>query len=342
MGILVGEELTVEQLLYGMLVYSANDAANVLAVHTAGSLDAFVGMMNQKAAELGATGSHFANPHGFHEADHYTTAMDLFKIAQYAMRIDKFREIVKTDMYTIEPTNKYKEIRYLSSTNHLISRRRYANYYYDKAIGIKTGYTDEAGSCLVSEAVVMNCANTTTVANGAYSFVDSKGLLEYGFENFKHIDIASAGDIVSDSSVYEAKDGVRVALTVDNNVNYILPVDYNKDEIETVISYNDKKISAPIAKGDVLGEVNYKYRGESIGTAKLVATNSVDKDYIIAAIHLIIKIVLNPVFLIVLAVFIILRIRAKRIQARRRRSRRSRLQHFDAGRENYNGERENQ
>lgn len=351
MGILVGEELTVEQLLYGMLVYSANDAANVLAVHTAGSLDAFVGMMNQKAAELGATGSHFANPHGFHEADHYTTAMDLFKIAQYAMRIDKFREIVKTDMYTIEPTNKYKEIRYLSSTNHLISRRRYANYYYDKAIGIKTGYTDEAGSCLVSAAVngdtelisvVMNCANTTTVANGAYSFVDSKGLLEYGFENFKHIDIASAGDIVSDSSVYEAKDGVRVALTVDNNVNYILPVDYNKDEIETVISYNDKKISAPIAKGDVLGEVNYKYRGESIGTAKLVATNSVDKDYIIAAIHLIIKIVLNPVFLIVLAVFIILRIRAKRIQARRRRNRRSRLQHFDAGRENYNGERENQ
>lgn len=348
MGILVGEELTVEQLLYGMLVYSANDAANVLAVHTSGSLNAFVDLMNQKAAELGANSSHFVNPHGFHDPDHYTTANDLFKIAQYAMQNEKFREIVKTDMYVIQPTNKYKDVRYLSSTNHLISHRRYANYYYDKAIGIKTGYTDEAGSCLVSAAVngdtellavVMNCANTTVVANGAYSFVDSKALLQYGFDNFKHITIATAGDIISDSSVYEAKDGVRVALTVDSNVNYILPVDYNKDEIETTVNYDKKVLSAPISKGDVLGEVKYRYKGEDIGTAKLIATNSVDKDYIIAAIHLVVKIVLNPIFLIILAVFVILRIRAKRIQAKRRRNRRSRLQHFDGNGDNYDSQR---
>jgi len=347
MGILVGEELTVEQLLYGMLVYSANDAANVLAVHVAGSIDAFVQMMNDKAAELGASGTHFVNPHGFHDDNHYTTAADLLAISRYAMQNEKFREIVKTDMYTIPETNKYHEIRYLSSTNHLISRRRYANYFYDKAIGIKTGFTDEAGSCLVSAAVsgdtelisvVMKCANTTAVANGAYSFVDTKELFEYGFENFKHITVAAPGDIVSDSSVYEAKDNVRVAMTVENDISNILPVDYDADAVTHTITYTDEKVCAPIAKGDILGTISYEYKGEEIGTSNLVATNDVDKDYIIAVIHIILKIILNPIFLILLAAVIILRIRAKIIRNKRRRSRRSRLQHVSHDTE-YKGQR---
>ena len=336
MGILIGEELTVEQLLYGMLVYSANDAANVLAVHVAGSLDAFVQMMNDKAAELGATGSHFVNPHGFHDDNHYTTAADLLTISRYAMQNEKFREIVKTDMYTIPETNKYKETRHLSSTNHLISRRRYANYFYDKAIGIKTGYTDEAGSCLVSAAVkndselisvVMNCANTTAVENGAYSFVDSKELLEYGFENYKYITVAAPGDIVSDSSVYEAKDDIRVAMTVDADIANILPIDYDTNEVVYNITYADKKVRAPIAKGDILGTISYTYKGEEIGTASIVATNDVKRDYIITIIHIITKIFLNPIFLILLVLIILLRTRAVMIRKKRRRARRNRLQH---------------
>ena len=114
MGILVGEQLTLEQLIYGMLVYSANDAANVLAIHIAGSLDAFAQMMNEKAQSLGASNSHFMNPHGFHDDEHYTTASDLAVIARYAMGNEKFREIVKTARYIIEPTNKYEETRYLT------------------------------------------------------------------------------------------------------------------------------------------------------------------------------------------------------------------------------------
>lgn len=338
MGILVGEELTVEQLLYGMLVYSANDAANVLAVHISGSIEAFCQMMNEKAAELGATNSHFANPHGYHDDNHYTTAADLVKITRYAMQNEQFRTIVATDMYTMPATNKYDETRYLSSTNHLISRRRYANYFYNKAIGIKTGFTDEAGSCLVSAAsdgdtellsVIMKCENTTMVENGAYSFVDSKNLLEYGFDNFEYINVAVVGDFVSDSNVYEAKDNERVVLTVENDIGNILPVDYKKEDIKTNITYNEKQIAAPIKKGDVLGSVVYEYRGEEIGSANLISTVDIKKDYIIATIHLIGKILLNPIFIILVILIVLLRIRAIKIRNRRRRHRRSRLQHIE-------------
>ena len=135
-----------------MMIYSANDAANVIATHISGTSEHFVELMNQKAHELGATNTNFTNTYGIHDDNHYTSAADLAIMARYAMQNETFREIVKTDMYTIEATNKYKETRYLSSTNHLISRRRQSNYYYKKAIGIKTGYTDESGYCLISSA----------------------------------------------------------------------------------------------------------------------------------------------------------------------------------------------
>lgn len=337
MGIIIGEELTVEQLLYGTLVYSANDAANVLAVRIAGSIEAFAQMMNTKATELGAVNSHFVNPHGYHNDNHYTTASDLTKITKYAMQNEKFREIVKTDMYTMGATNKYKEIRYLSNTNHLVSRRRYYQYFYDKAIGIKTGFTDEAGSCLVSAAVdgdtellsvVMNCQNTTMVSNGAYSFVDSKNLLQYGFDNFKYITVAANGDILSDSAVYEARDNVRVVLTVDNPISGLLPSDININDVVKTPVLNEK-IAAPISKGDVLGTIECSYQGEVIGTANLIATNDVKKDYIIAIIHLFIKIITNPIFIILLLIFVWLIVSSNIRRAKKRKQRRSQLNHFN-------------
>ncbi len=343
MGILIGEELTVEQLLYGMLVYSANDAANVLAVHIAGSIEAFAMMMNEKAAELGAKNTHFSNPHGFHSDDHYTTAEDLAAIARYAMQNEKFREIVKTNMYTMEPTNKYHETRYLSNTNHLISNKRRAEYYYKKATGIKTGFTDEAGSCLVASAqdgdtellsVVMKCQNTTIVANGAYSFVDSKNLLEYGFDNFKYITIAANGDIVSDSGVYEAKNNIRVALTPENDISGLLPIDIKLEEVEMQPTLNEN-ISAPINKGDILGTIQCVYKGEIIGSSNLIATNDVKKDYIIAAIHLFIKIITHPVFIVIFLLLIYLNVASKIRQDKKRKQRRSHLSYVNENTDYY-------
>ncbi len=336
MGILVGEELTIENLIYGMMVYSANDAANVLAVRVGGSLEGFVNMMNAKALELGAVNTHFANAHGFHDDNHYTTAYDISLIARYAMQNETFREIVKTDMYTMEATNKYDETRYLSSTNHLISRRRQAGYYYNKAIGIKTGYTDESGYCLASAAVsgdtellsvVLNCHSISEDdAGGFYSFIDSKSLFEYGFDNFKYIVVAPAGTVVADSSVYEAKKDIRVTLTPKEDIGNILPIDVDMNEVkgESVIN---EKIAAPIARGDELGTIKYTYKGELIGESPLVAVNDVEKDYIAATIHLIIKIVTHPIVIILVLLILYIRFRANAIRKRKRKNRRSKLKH---------------
>lgn len=334
MGILTGEELTVENLLYGMLVYSANDAANVLAVRIGGSLENFVLMMNQKATELGATNTNYKNPHGFHDDQHYTTAHDVAIIAQYAMKNETFRKIVSTDMYTIEPTNKYKETRYLSSTNHLMSRRRMLDYYYGKTIGIKTGFTDEAGSCLAAAAkngdteiltVVLNCPNTYG-EDGQNAFVQTRRLFDYAFDNFEYTTIAANGDVVSDSGVYEAKDNVRVALTPKYDISSMLRKDIDKKQITSNKVLNEK-IAAPIKKGDVLGTIEYSYQGEVLGNAELIAVNDVKKDYIIATIHLIGKILFNPIFIIAVILIVYIVISSKIRRDKRRRKRRSRMKY---------------
>lgn len=326
MGILVGEQLTLEQLVYGMLVYSANDAANVLAVHVAGSIDAFAQMMNEKAKSIGAVNSHFVNPHGFHDDEHFTTASDLAKIARYAMTNEKFREIVKTARYTIEPTNKYTETRYLTSTNHLISKYRVATHYYAPAIGIKTGYTSKAGNCLVAAAekdntqlltVVLKCTNSANEG----TFVDTKALFEYGFSNYKYINVASSGEVVADSPVYVAKNDARVAITVQDNVSALLPVDIDvKTNVTADIQLNEK-IQAPIAVGDSLGTVSYSYNGEILGQTALVAVNSVDRNTLAWIFLGTLNVIKNPFFIggVILVAIAALYIRNKRNSNRRRR-----------------------
>ena len=147
-----GEQLTVNQLLQLMMVHSANDAANVLAFHVAGSIESFATMMNTKVAELGLEHTHFLNPSGMHNEDHYTTAYDLAKLMQYCMKNSTFRTIAGLKFCTVPATNKYGE-RIFTSTNELLTlvdnRNVASNYYYKYAIAGKTGYTTEAKNCLV-------------------------------------------------------------------------------------------------------------------------------------------------------------------------------------------------
>lgn len=338
MGILIGEQLTVEQLVNGMLVHSANDAANVLAVHLAGSIEAFAEKMNQKAKSLGAVNSNFVNPHGFHDDNHYTTANDLAAIARYAMTNEKisakFREIVATNRYIIEPTNKYTETRYLSTTNHLISKIRNLHHFYENAIGIKTGYTGQAGHCLVAAAkkdetefltVVMKCQNEGSKA-GAYSFTDTRALFDYAFKNYSYQTVADTTDIVSDSKVYEAKDAVRVALIPEKKVSSLLPknIDLEKD-IEKKITTPDEEIKAPIAKGDVLGSVTYLYNGEELGTTNLVASNDVERDTLLFIIHGFVNVITSPFFYVPIIILAGLIIYFKVNREKRRRNRRRNL-----------------
>lgn len=332
MGILTGEELTMEQLLYGMLVHSANDAANVIAVHLGGSLEGYAEMMNQKAAELGMTNTHFVNPCGTHDDNHYTTARDLAILAQYAMKNEKFREIVKTTVYKIAPTNKYTSERVLVNTNLFLSTARSLQHYYPPCNGIKTGHTSKSGYCLVSSAkyndtemlaVVLDCPNENDNEK-AYSYIDSKELFNFGFDNYVNQIIASPGNIVSDSKVKEAKGDTRVALTVETDVNALVPV--NVDKAAEIIKNENlpDEIYAPVKKGDILGTVTYTYKGTQIGTANLVATNDVERNEILHVINLILKIITSPFFFIPVIILMIIVIIANGKRKKRERQKRIR------------------
>jgi D-alanyl-D-alanine carboxypeptidase (penicillin-binding protein 5/6) len=160
------EVLTVEQLLYAMMVESANDAAVALAKHISGSVEDFSNLMNERAKQLGAKNTHFVNPNGLPDDNHITTAYDLAVISKYAMTLPKFQEIVQTPYYEISPTNKQSELRYLTNSNRFLwgtgSRRnqiyykdKWVNIKYDIVDGIKTGYTVQAQQCLVTSAKKM-------------------------------------------------------------------------------------------------------------------------------------------------------------------------------------------
>lgn len=332
MGLLIGEEITMEQLVNAMLVHSANDASNVIAIHLAGSIEKFVEMMNQKAKELGMTGTNYVNACGSHDDNHYTTARDLAILTKYAMQNEQFREIVKKIIYKIPPTNKFANERTLVNTNLFLSTIRSTYYYYPPAIGIKTGHTSQAGYCLVSAAtysdielmaIVMNCQNVDTKEQ-AYSYLDSKALFDFGFENYLNQPIAAVGDIVSDQKVYEAKDDMRVALTVENDVSALIP---NKtgsaDEVETKVELPEQ-LNSPITKGDVLGKVTYMYKGIQVGSANLVATNDVERNHLLHVFHLILKVITSPFFFVPVIILVLLMMFAR--QRKRKRERQRRIQ----------------
>ncbi len=332
MGILIGEEMSLEELINGLLVYSANDAANVIAIHFAGSVEAFAEQMNAKAAELGMENTHFTNACGIHDDDHYTTAEDLAILGKYCMQNETFREIVKKPIYTMEPTNKYSQTRYLPNTNLFLGTSRSSYHYYEPCIGIKTGHTSQSGYCLVSAAehngisllaVVLKCENKDTLS-GAYSYIDSKTLLEFGFNNYSIKSLAQPGVIVADTKVYEAKNNLRVSATVPDEVKALIPV--NADAEKDIVKNVDlpEQVNAPVKKGDVIGSVTYTYDGKSLGQAQLVAVNDVERNEFLHLLHLLFGVLTSPLFFIPALVIIVLVIIGNHQKRKRERKRRIR------------------
>lgn len=326
-GILIGEKLSMEQLVNALLIPSANDAANVIAVHLAGSIDAFVELMNIKARELGMNNTHFENTCGMQDENHYTTASDLAILAQYAMKNETFRKIVRSSTYKIPPTNKCNYERNLDSTNLFLSSVYHQN---PLCTGIKTGHTSKAGYCLVSSAeyegmsllaVVMGCKNEN-LESGAYSYTNSKALYDFGFKNYKNKVVATPGNIVYNAKVREAKNKRTADLTVDKTINALISTASDEsDMIETKINLQDE-IIAPITKDSVLGTISYYYKGTLVGTSKLIATNDVERSEFLHILNIIIKIVRNPFFFIpaILLLIILKKHRKKRRSRRRRRN----------------------
>lgn len=324
-----GEQMSLENMLTALLVSSANDAANVIAEYISGDIPSFVELMNTRAKELGMENTHFANPHGFHDDNHYTTANDLAKLAREVLKNRKFCEIVKIKTAKLPATNISKE-RTISSTNHLISRYRNTFHYYPYATGVKTGSTTEAGNCLVATAekngmsllsVVLGCENADGNEN-AYSFVDTKAMFEYVFNNYKSVTVAHSTDVIADSKVYEAKDATRVALSPSKDISMLLPTDYKAEEIQSQTKLEDN-ISAPIEKGALMGYVTYSFRGETMETAELYAANEVKRDNLLHFLHIVGGILFSPFVIIpvlLIAAFLIFNAYT-RMQRRKRRRR---------------------
>jgi len=332
LGMLPGETFTVEQLLYAIIMNSNNDAANTLALTVCGTLEDFVQKMNDKAVELGMTGTHFANPTGWHDENHYTTAADMAKLAQYAMKNPTFREIVLTQKYVFPASNMRSKEKTILSTNHLVSRYKYPYHYYPNATGIKSGNSTNAGYCLVASAekgqlslisVVMNCPNENA-NEGAYSFTDTKAMFDYVLKNYQTVELAKQGDVIHDSKVKEAKDSTRLALTVDSDLYTTMKSSVDPKNVECDVEIT-KDAVAPIVQGDIFGTVTYSYNGKVLKTANLVAANEVKRDFILHIINLIFGFIFNPFVIIIaiLAVAFYLRLRA--IKNRKRKIRQSKL-----------------
>ena len=275
----VGEQMTLGDLIKGLLLASGNDAAAIIAEYIGGTIDDFVVLMNEKAKALGLKGTHFANPHGLHNEENYTTAADMAKIAREAMKNETFRSIVECAHIRLAATN-ISEERYYINTNNLVSRMRYPYYFYDKATGIKTGSTTEAGYCLVSSAkdgdkeVIAVVFKSDDISN---SHTDSKNILQYGLTEFSSIRFAKVDDIYGEVRVKQSSDGTdHILLSAKDNLEILFPKNKDSSEVE-VITDIPESVRAPISKGQEIGKVNFIYNSQVIGSVPLVATVDVKR-----------------------------------------------------------------
>ncbi len=274
-----GEEISIRDLVTIFLVHSANDAGYVLAEHISGSIDEFAKLMNQKALEIGCKNTHFTNPSGIHDENHYTTAYDLSLIAKYCMQNSVFRSIVSEQSCTINSTNK-SDVRKYSNTNDLLNPS--SKYYLKECVGIKTGYTAQAKNCLISACSKNNLGlicvvlGANQMPNGESSrYLDSINLFKYGYANYSVRNFVDKDVNFTNIEIKNgSKDTRSLDLYTDSSVSGLLK---NTDSIpEGKIELNNT-ISAPISKGTVIGSVTYTVGDNSYST-NLVASHDVEED----------------------------------------------------------------
>ena len=246
-----GEKLSMEDSLYAILLMSANEACNGVAEHVAGSIDNFVAMMNEKAKELGCQNTHFANPHGLHDENHYTTAHDMALIGSAVYQFDKFREVTQTLNYTIPPTNLVNESRTFQQNHKMLWVG--AHYSYDYCTGGKTGYTDQAKTTLVTMADNADMQLVAVVLEDQGDvYVDTRAMFDYVYANFSKVFL----------NEHDKPDGVRKFKTEDAYV--VLPKGIDVSSLEHEITITDRQNAA--------GKLTYLYKGQNVGTVEVKLT----------------------------------------------------------------------
>jgi len=273
-GLTEGERLTMEDLLYALLLNSSNDAGVAIAEHIAGSVEKFATVSNQKAKEIGARDTHFTNPHGMPDDNHYSTAYDLALIARRAMENKEFRKIVSTVQREITRADPQAQ-KYLFNHNKLL----WSKYFgYRGATGVKTGYTVEAGQCIVASAERDGRELIAVVlhSEGSSLWSDAAKLLDYGFTNFYNRQLVYAGRVMASKTVRYGKGNVDLVARQD--FFYTFPAQGAEDVQISV--QPQKEIKAPVVKGQVLGAVVISRDGKELGKVDLVAARDVGRAWL--------------------------------------------------------------
>lgn len=284
-GIQVGETMTVEHLLYCMMVVSANEASQILAETVSGSVAAFVGEMNAKAQALGCENTHFVNPHGIHDSQHYTSAWDMYLIAREAMKHEQLMSICDTPTVVIPATN-LSPARTLRTTNYLIGSWYTRGYLNGDAHGIKTGSTSQAGHCLVSSATRGTRSFVSVVLGGdrvklednetrTYSFYDTNQLFNWAFDNFTYQTLLRQDDMVQDVAV-SLSETDHVVVHPRSDVEVLLANDIAPESMERTVVLKADPVEAPVAAGDVLGTMTLSYDDVEYAAVDLLALNDVE------------------------------------------------------------------
>ncbi len=254
----LGSRYTLEDMLYALLLQSANDAAIAIAYTVAGEVDAFVDMMNDKSRELGLTDTHFDNPNGLDSDTHYTTARELAIIAAYAMENDVLREIAGTYKKSV---GEGEDTRLFVNHNKLLKMCEGCN-------GVKTGFTKRCGRCLVGSCEREGLSFITVTLDAPNDWADHRAMLDYGYSRLKCLRLAEAGDYGYDIPIISAE-GKTVRAENTEELRLVVPKDF--PEVREYIKLSPFT-TAPIVRGDVLGTVIFEAGGEVIGSVDIKAT----------------------------------------------------------------------
>lgn len=301
-GIKIGETLSVNDLLEMFLIHSANEVGYIFAEEISGSIDNFANLMNQKASELGCTNTHFTNPSGIHDINHYSTAYDMALIAKYCMKNETFRSIVNKKSCRFPATDLYPEERYFKNTNSLLDSSN--RYYYEYAIGIKTGFTTQAKNCLIAGAkkdgveliaVMLGAEATENGQSGRY--IDAKNLFNFGFENYELKEFLKEGSKIKEIKVKNAtKETQNLNLIAKNSLYTTFQSDFDISTLNPSIEIVED-ITAPITKGSILGKISYTVDGITY-ESNLIAENDVIKSNFL---EIIIQIIFAIIILVLIA-----------------------------------------
>lgn len=273
----IGEELTARDALAALLVSSCGDVAYLIAENVGGTVAEFVDMMNKKAKKIGLKNSHFANPTGLHDDNHYMTANDIYTLAKKAFANKEIKKYASLSRAHISPTNKSEE-RVIVTSNGLINPN--SDAYYRYAGAAKTGYTSEAGRCIVSLASYGGYDFLGVVLNAQakpkrYDFADMANMFRWGFLNFEYKTVFADTTPIEEVPISLSSDTDHLPLCFDGGLKALLPKDADSSTLTYKITLDRSEFEAPIEKGTVVGTAKIFYAEEEIGTVNVVAAETV-------------------------------------------------------------------